>query len=430
MSENLAEVRLPEYAGCLWETARHYALYGGRGGGKSWAVADHLLITAAERTMRVGCAREHMKDIKESVKQLLDDRIEALGLRDHFESTFSPPYEIRGRHNDSLFIFKGLWRNPDGMKSMEGMDRVWVEEAARISQRTIDILIPTVRKDGSALIWTWNPEYDHDPIEKLFRGPNGPPPRTVIKRVQWNDNPWFPAELKEAMDAMYRDDPDRAEHIYGGEYVKAVEGAYYARALRAAREQGRFTVVAADPNFQVRAYWDLGHSDATAVWVAQFVGERINVIDYCEGAGQPPGYYMNWLRASGYENCVCVLPHDGAAVHPDNPIAMSYENQLRTAGFQPRVIRNQGKGAAIQRKDAALRVFPRIWFDEDKTRPGVKALGYYHEKRSEDERNVGLGPEHDWSSHGADAFGLMAIDYKPPQHSIAPVPRPRFGTMA
>lgn len=430
MSENLAEVRLPEYAGCLWEAARHYALYGGRGGGKSWAVADHLLITAAERSLRVGCAREHMKDIKESVKQLLDDRIQALGLQDHFESTYSPPYEIRGRANDSLFIFKGLWRNPDGMKSMEGMDRVWVEEAARISQRTIDILIPTVRKDGSALIWTWNPEYDHDPIEKLFRGANGPPPRTIIKRVHAEDNPWFPAELREAMEAMYRDDPDRADHIYGGEYVKAVDGAYYATALRQARVQGRMTVVAPDPNFAVRAYWDLGHSDATAVWVAQFVGERVNVIDYCEGSGQPPGYYMNWLRANGYEGCVCVLPHDGAAVHPDNPISMSYEKQLRDAGFQPRVIRNQGKGAAIQRKDAALRIFPRIWFDEDKTRAGVKALGYYHEKRSEDERNVGLGPEHDWSSHGADAFGLMAIDYKPPQQTLTPIPRVKYGTMA
>lgn len=430
MSENLAEVRLPEYAGCLWEPARHYALYGGRGGGKSWAVADHLLITAAERTMRVGCAREHMKDIKESVKQLLDDRIDALGLRDHFESTYSPPYEIRGKNNDSLFIFKGLWRNPDGMKSMEGMDRVWVEEAARISQRTIDILIPTVRKDGSALIWTWNPEYDHDPIEKLFRGPNGPPPRTILKRVQAEDNPWFPVELREAMEAMYRDDPDRAEHIYGGEYVKAVEGAYYAKALRTAREQQRFASLSVDPNHQVRAYWDLGHSDATAVWVCQFAGERINAVDYCEGSNQPPGYYMNWLRSSGYEGCLCVLPHDGAAVHPDNPIAMSYEHQLKQAGFQVRVVRNQGKGAAIQRKDAALRVFPRIWFDEDKTRPGVKALGYYHEKRSEDERNVGMGPEHDWSSHGADAFGLMAIDYKPPAQSLAPIPRPRFGTMA
>jgi len=372
----------------------------------------------------------HDKVSISDVKQLLDDRIEALGLRDHFESTYSPPYEIRGKKNDSLFIFKGLWRNPDGMKSMEGMDRVWVEEAARISQRTLDILIPTVRKDGSALIWTWNPEYEHDPIEKMFRGANGPPPRTILKRVRWDDNPWFPFELREAMEKMYRDEPDRAEHIYGGEYVKEVDGAYFAKELRAARLQGRFTVLPLDPNYQVKAYWDLGRNDATAIWVCQIVDGNIHVIDYCEGVGQAPGYYFNWLRNNGYEACLCVLPHDGASIHPDNPVSMSYEMQAKSAGFQVRVIRNQGPGAAMQRVDAARRLFPRIHFDEDKTRAGVRAIGHYHEKRHE-ERNVGLGPEHDWSSHGADAFGLMCIDYKAPALSIEQRPMaPAMGTIA
>lgn len=411
----------------LWEPARHYALYGGRGGGKSWAVADHLLITAAEKTQRVGCAREFQDTIRDSVKRLLDDRIQALGLGDYFESTEK---EIRGTRNDSLFIFKGLWRNPDGLKSMEGMDRVWIEEAARISQRTIDLLIPTVRKEGSSLIWTWNPEYEHDAIERMFRGPNGPPPRTVMRRVLWQDNPWFPPELREAMEAMYAQEPDRAEHIYGGEYVKEVEGAYFAKQLRACREQQRIGALSYDPNFTIRAYWDLGRSDATAIWIAQFVGERINCIDYCEGVGQAPGYYFNWLRSNGYEGCLCVLPHDGASIHPDNPVSMSYESQAKAAGFQVRVVRNQGPGAAMQRIDAARRLFPRIHFDEDKTRPGVRAIGHYHEKRHE-ERNVGLGPEHDWSSHGADAFGLMCIDYKAPEFRASDRPlMPQMGTIA
>lgn len=430
MSGRLAEVRLPEYAGALWEPARHYALYGGRGGGKSWAVADHLLIAAAERTMRVGCAREHMKDIKESVKQLLDDRIQALGLEDHFESTYSPPYEIRGRKNDSLFIFKGLWRNPDGMKSMEGMDRVWVEEAARISQRTMDILIPTVRKDGSALIWTWNPEYDHDPIEKLFRGPNGPPPRTVLKRVYWHDNPWFPAELKEAMEAMYRDDPDRAEHIYGGEYVRTVEGAYFSRELRLARQQGRIGAhVLYDPNFMLRAYWDLGRRDATAIWIVQFREGGIEVVDYCEGEGQAPGYYLNWLRSSGYDSAECVLPHDGTRISPDNPVSMSYEAQIRAAGFKVRTIANQGPDAAQQRIDAARRVFARVSIHEDNCRAGLKALAHYHEKIHPETR-AHMGPEHDWSSHGADAFGLMCIDYRAPSTQLERPLMAPLGTIA
>jgi phage terminase large subunit len=411
------ETALPRYASALWEPARHYSLYGGRGGGKSWAIADHLLIRAAQEVMRVGCAREIQKDIKDSVKQLLDDRIDALGLRSFYTSTYSPPYEIRGK-NGSKFTFFGLWRNPDGIKSTEGMDRVWIEEAARVSQRSIDLLLPTVRKEGSALIWSWNPEYDHDPVERLFRGPTGPPPRTILREVSHRDNPWFPAALREQMEHMYASQPDKAAHVYGGQYVQAVEGAYFARELRTARDEGRFCYLARDPNFEIRAYWDLGHNDATAIWVAQFAGDRVLVLDYCEGSGQPPGYYMQWLRSSGYEQALCVLPHDGSSVHPDNPISMSYEDQMRRAGFRVQVIRNQGRGAAQQRIDALRRLFPRLWFNDDPTRTGVKALAHYHERRDES-RNVGLGPEHDWSSHASDAIGLLAITYEPPRRTLA-----------
>ncbi len=427
LAQTEADVLLPDYAAVLWQDYRHCALWGGRGGAKSWSIADYLLIDAAENERRVAGCREIQRNISESVKQGLDDAITRLGLSDYFESTQDRIYGLR---NNSLFTFMGLWRNPQGIKSLEGYDRCWIEEASRASQRSIDILVPTLRKDGSKLLWSWNPEYDFDPVDRMFRGPSGPPPRSIVRRVGWQDNPWFPEELRLAMEAMYATDPDKADHIYGGEYVKAVEGAYYASALRAARVDGRFAALSLDPNMSVRAFWDLGHTDATAVWVAQFVGARILVLDYCEGVGQPPSYYMNWLRSSGYEGCECVLPHDGASVHPDNPIAMSYENQLRTAGFRAKVVRNQGKGAAIQRKDAALRLFPKIWFDEDRTRAGVRALGHYHEKRSEDERNVGLGPEHDWSSHGADAFGLMCIDYEEPRKRIEAPIRVRYGTMA
>lgn len=418
---------LPEYGELLWRTARHYALYGGRGGAKSHTVAKHLLITAAEKDRRIGCCREIQENIKDSVKLLLDDQIQFLGLQAYFESTDK---EIRGLRNNSLFTFKGLWRNPAGIKSMEGFDDLWVEEANRARQRSIDVLIPTIRKETSRFIWTWNPDYEHDPVDRMFRGPKGAPPDSIVRRVGWEDNPWFPEVLRKAKDHDFETDPDKAEHVWGGDYIKAIEGAYFAKQLRAAREQGRFTTLAQDPNFQLKAYWDLGHSDATAVWVAQFVGERINVLDYCEGSGQPPSYYMNWLRSNGYEQALCVLPHDGASVHPDNPISMSYESQMKKAGFNTKVIRNQGKGAAMQRVDALRRLFPRIWFNEDPTRPGVRALGHYHEKRDE-ERNFGMGPEHDWSSHGSDAAGLMAIDYQAPQTKLEPEKlRPRYGTMA
>lgn len=418
-----ANVDLPAYANDLWQPADHVAWYGGRGGAKSWTVADYLLIDGAEHERRVAGCREIQRNIRESVKQGLDDAIKRLGMDDFYESTDK---EIRGLRNNTLFTFMGLWRNPQGVKSLEGYDRCWVEEANRASQRSIDVLIPTLRKTGRKFIWTWNREYDHDPVDKMFLGPKGPPPNSIVRQVHHYDNPWFPDVLKAQMDHDYATDPDKAAHVWGGEYVRAVEGAYFAQQIRVARHDGRFSTLSVDPNFSVFAYWDLGHTDSTAVWVVQRAGERINVIDYCEGTGQPPGYYMNWLRANGYEFCNCVLPHDGVAVHPDNPIAMSYEGQLRAGGFTVKVVRNQGKGAAMQRVDALRRLFPRMWFDEDKTRIGVKALMHYHEKKSEDERNAGMGPEHDWSSHGADALGLMAIDYTPPRKS-APIQMPQVG---
>lgn len=426
-TSSLAEVRLPAYAGRLWEPARHYALHGGRGGGKSHTIAKHLLITGAERTQRIGCGREYQRNIAESVKQLLDDQIAELGLSDRYEST---DREIRGLRNDTIITFLGVWRNPQGVKSMEGYDAFWGEEANRFSGQSVRVLVPTLRKEGSRFFWSWNPEYEHDPIDKMFRGGAGPPPQSAVIRVDWRDNPWFPVVLREQMEFDYASDPDQADHVWGGGYIKAIEGAYFAAQLRSAREQARVTVLAADPNYQIRAYWDLGRNDATAIWIAQFLGDQINVIDYCEGVGQAPGYYFSWLRGNGYDGCLCVLPHDGASIHPDNPVSMSYEMQARQAGFQVRVVRNQGPGAAMQRVDAARRLFPRIHFDEDRTRPGLRALGYYHEKRHED-RNVGLGPEHDWSSHGADAFGLMCIDYRAPVFSASERPlAPALGTLA
>lgn len=407
--------QMPGWSRCLWDDYRHYALFGGRGGAKSWTVARHLLITASERTIRVGCGREIQKNLDESVCQLLLDQVSNLGLEDRFD--FSDG-RIHSTRNDSMFTFTGLWRNPKGLKSMEGYDYFWGEEAAAFSQTSIDLLLPTLRKEGSKFIWTWNPEFPHYAIEKTFRDPTKPPPpRSLVLKINPDDNPWLPPDLREQMAAMYLDDPDKADHVYGGEYVKVVDGAYFSKELRECRTTGRMTNVARDPDYQLRAFWDLGHSDSTAIWIAQFCGERIHVIDYCEGSGQPPGYYMNWLRTNGYSSALCILPHDGVQTHADNPISMSYERQLQAAGFSVRVIANQGKGAAQQRIDALRKVFPRIWFNEEATQAGVRALSYYHEKIDE-ERKIGLGPEHDWASHASDAFGLIGITYEAPRKRI------------
>jgi phage terminase large subunit len=255
----------------------------------------------------------------------------------------------------------------------------------------------------------------------------------VFDRAEKSDD-WFTLRLKasqtgivaqEELDALRAEmSPDEYAREMETSFDAAVAGAYYATSLSEARTAGRITDVARDPNMQVRTYWDLGRRDATAIWIAQFIGQKINVLDYIEGAGQPPSFYFDELRTRGYRGCMVGLPHDGSRVGPENAFGRSYEDQARDAGFDVEVIRNQGQGAAMLRIDAARRLFPRIWFDAAKTEAGRNVLVAYHEKRDE-KRNIGLGPEHDWASHGADAFGLMCVAYdEPRQKREAKRPQP------
>lgn len=219
---------------------------------------------------------------------------------------------------------------------------------------------------------------------------------------------------------------DRYDHIWEGGYAKAFEGAYFAQALTEARAQNRIGKVAADPLLPLRAFFDLGGSganaDAMAIWIVQWVGREIRILDYIEGQGQVLAYYVNELRSKGYENAICTLPHDG--VNANNITGKRYQEHLRDAGFEVNVVKNQGKGAAMMRVEAVRRVFPHCWFNKQTTEAGLDALGYYHE-RKDDERNVGLGPVHDWSSNCADAFGLMAISYEEPDQNVDMSDRPR-----
>jgi phage terminase large subunit len=395
----------------LFEPHRYKAYYGGRGSAKSHSFATALVIMAAQKPMRIVCAREIQDNLRASSKQLIEDKIEALGL----QALFDRQDKITKGHNGSQFTYIGMWRNPDAVRSMEGADVFWGEEASALSERSLKVVRPSMRKAGSELWFSWNPEFEHDPVDKFFRGPQGPPPRSLVKEVTWEDNPWFAAtELKDERDHDYATDPARAEHVWGGGYVTAVEGAYFAAQLADAQREGRIGQLAADPIMRVRAFWDLGRRDATAIWLAQFVGREIRVLDYIEGQGQQLGYYVNELHTRKYSGALMVLPHDGAEKRLTAP--GSAEEQLRAAGFDVDVVPNQGKGAALQRVEAARRLFPSIWFADEPTRPGRKALAAYHERR-DDKRNVGLGPEHDWASDPADAFGLMCVAYEAPHEA-------------
>lgn len=398
----------------LLHPSRYKAAHGGRGSGKSWFFAGLLVEEhLANRGMRSVCIREVQKSLKESAKRLIESKIEEYGLgeKDGFK-VLADRIETPG---NGLIIFQGMQdHTAESIKSLEGFNRAWVEEAQTLSSRSLQLLRPTIRAPGSELWFSWNPRMRTDPVDAMFRGGEAPT-NSIVKQANWSDNPWFPAELEQERLDCLRDNPDQYAHIWDGDYITVAEGAYYAKALAQARSEGRIGIVPIDPMMRIRTFWDIGgtgaKADACAIWVAQFVGQQIKLVDYYEAVGQPLSAHVNWMREKGYDRCEAVLPHDGA--QHDKVYQVSYESALREAGFAVTVVPNQGAGAANLRIEATRRNFPRMWFDEQKCNAGLQALGWYHEKKDE-VRNIGLGPEHDWSSHCADAIGLLAITYREP----------------
>ncbi len=362
------------------------------------------------------------KTLKESAKQLLEAKIEEFGVAAHGFEIQNDQIKAPG---GGLIIFQGMKdHSAESIKSLEGFGRAWVEEAQTLSARSLALLRPTIRDEGSEIWFSWNPRRRSDPVDELLRG-QGKPTGAVVVEANWNHNPWFPDVLEQERLDCLRDQPDQYDHIWDGGYATVIDGAYFARQLAEAKAAGRIGKVGRDPLLQVRAYWDIGgtgaKADATSIWLVQFVGHEVRVLDYYEASGQPLATHIEWLRSRGYPVPVCVLPHDGET--HDKVYSVSYESALRQAGYEVIVIPNQGKGAAKARIEAVRRSFPSIWFNAETTEAGRDALGWYHEKKDE-ARNVGLGPEHDWASHGSDAFGLMAIAHE--QHSASTPKRPEF----
>jgi phage terminase large subunit len=358
--------------------------------------------------MRAVCIREVQKSLKESAKRLVEDKLRDFGLGEaHGFKIFREVIETPG---DGIITFQGMQdHTAESIKSLEGFGRAWVEEAQTLSARSLALLRPTIRAPGSELWFSWNPRRKQDPVDAMLRG-SELPTGAIVVRANWSDNPWLPPELNQERLDCLRLQPEQYDHIWEGGYATITEGAYYAKQLAEARAQGRIGRVARDPLMTIRAYWDIGgtgaKADACAIWIAQFIGREIRVLDYYEAVGQELAEHVAWLRMRGYENALCVLPHDGA--QHDRVYRVSYKSALQDAGFDVDIIPNQGTGAALARIEVARRMFPAMWFNEETCKAGLDALGWYHEKRDE-ERNVGLGPAHDWSSHAADAFGNMAI---------------------
>jgi len=392
------------------------------------AAVEGLRHGMAGNTGQIVCGRQFMNSLEDSSLEEVKRAIEEEPfLADYYE--IGDKY-VKSKDGRIWFTFVGLDRNLGSIKSKGRILLMWVDEAEPVTAEAWSVVEPTLREEGSdwnAELWvTWNPKRRNAAVEERYRGSSDP----LVKIVEcnWKDNPAFPARLERQRTRDLAERPHMYGHVWEGDYLEVAEGAYYSEALAHAKLEGRIGLVPADDLLTFQAFMDIGgtgaRADAFTIWVCQFVGLEVRVLDYYEAQGQPFKTHHDWLLERGYHSkrTTIWLPHDGA--NQDKVNDTSYEAEFRRAGFTVQVVPNQGKGAAKQRVEAARKLFPSIRFNEATTEAGRAALGWYHEKRDEI-RGIGLGPEHDWSSHGADSFGLMCVVYKPPQ-PLKPLPRPKI----
>lgn len=393
--------------------ARYRGAYGGRGSAKTRTFAKMTAVMAlrfAEANIRgvILCGREYMNSLEESSMEEIKAAIqEDPNLVNHFD--IGEKF-IRTKCGRVKYVFAGLRKNLDSIKSKSRILIMWIDEADPVTESAWQKIIPSVRGIEDSEIWiTWNPEHDGSATDKRFK--KDTPNNSKIVEMNYMDNPWFPKVLDDDRieDKLKR--PDDYDHIWGGDYKTHYVGAYFAHHLIKCKEDNRIGFYPKDPLMKVRAWWDIGgtgaKSDAVSIVLGQFINKEIRIIDHYTAQGQDMPTHVAWLRKHEYDDVYCILPHDGDT--NDKVHDVSYNSALEKAGFAVDVIPNQGKGAASKRIDEVRLQFDRFTFNEHKTKDLRKSLSAYHEKRNED-HDIGLGPEHDWSSHDADAFGLMAID--------------------
>ena len=215
------KIETPRWALPLLKPARYKGAHGGRGSGKSHCFAEMMIEShIIDPKSRSVCVREVQKSLSQSVKRLLEMKIEQMNAGAYFEVQEAV---IKSKKGDGLIIFQGMQNHTaDSIKSLEGYDRAWVEEAQSLSQKSLDLLRPTIRKPESELWFTWNPRQSNDPVDHLLRGPN-PPPDSIVLPVNYDDNPWFPNVLRDEMEYDKRRDPDKFHHVWRGGYLSNSE---------------------------------------------------------------------------------------------------------------------------------------------------------------------------------------------------------------
>jgi phage terminase large subunit len=399
------KVEFPSKLRCLFEPNRYKVLYGGRGGAKSWGIARALLVIGSKKPVRILCAREFMTSMRDSVHKLLSDQIDSLGLGFFYEVTQS---NIRGK-NGTEISFVGLRNNPTNVKSYEGVDVVWVEEAQTVSKTSWDVLIPTIRKEGSEIWVSFNPELETD--ETYQRFVYSPPDNAIVQKINWNDNPWFPETLRLEKDSLKARDIEAYNTVWEGICRKTVDGAVFAKEMQTAELEERITNVPYDPTKPVHIVFDLGWSDATAWWVLQFVGMENRLIKYDECNQTTITEIMAKIQTYGYIIDTLWLPHDAE----NKTLAgngRSIEEIVRAIGYKTRIIPKMPIADSI---NAARTIFRNCWFDKKNCATGLQCLSHYRYEVDADTGQFSRNPLHDNYSHGADAFRYIAYAISEPK---------------
>jgi len=441
----------------LFVPKRYKVFWGGRGGAKSWDVARALLLLGmspgilfpGKTKLTILCVRELQKSIDDSVHKLLREQIIAMGLSAFYTIEKAKIYGTNG----TTFSFEGIRNNVSSIRSYEGVDICWAEEANNISGHSWGVLIPTIRADSSEIWLTFNPEletdytYKHfvkdsrlvkveDPakrfeseesLRRLF-GPGfsvAPITCPVMEstdilsvKVSWRDNPWFPKVLRREMEKLKEENYDKYLHVWEGATVQNLEGAVYAKELRAAQLEGRICSVPYEPDVPVDVFWDLGRTNNTAMWFVQRVSMQWRVLRYYEANREELSHYLKYCQNTGYFFGSMFLPHD--AKHKRLGYNQSIEEQVRNSGYAVQIVPATNDNDGI---NAARVVFPNCYFDEDGCAEGLDVLRHYCFKVDVRGQLTQLV-----NSDGADAFKYFAVSTKVRRIGRA-TPRPPGGTL-
>lgn len=406
----------------LFSPARYKIFYGGRAAGKSHGVANALIAMGTQKPLRILCAREFQASILQSCWQLLCDTIERQQLQSFYDIEQKA---IRGK-NGTQITFQGIRQNIASIKSFEGTDICWVEEAANVSDYSWSVLIPTIRRKAGSEVWvTFNPEFEHDSTFQRFVV--HPPAGSTVVKLDYFDNPFLEPDLMLEIEELKLSSFESYLHVYEGQCRKYLDGAIYKSELREADENDRITSVPYVPQCGVETFWDIGIGDATSIWVAQRVGQEYHLIDYIEENGKSLSYFLMILndhKRFPFPIDRIWLPHDATAREKGS--GLSYEEQVRNKGYRVSIVPKLKINDGI---NAVRTILPLCYFDKLKCSEGLTALrNYTYDTKGErnpdgsfrDGQTFHNEPKHDKWSHAADALRYMAIALKPPKPPRAP----------